>query len=203
MPVRIKLKTVRRNNDDMISVKIKTLYGIMNVNFEVPLLDIVFVNNKPALKYKAKIESNKTSKLWKKVSKIFTVEDFQNLKKYFHHDPELLHQMKNYWMKRLAIYEFTFILKYGLSDAALAAILYGFAWAAIGPLLALLQNNLRFTIKDVTITPYFDRETFMAEFSCIIKFKFGDIINTGIMVLRRRAQRKRIEHGLKEKLNAS
>jgi hypothetical protein len=203
MSIRIKLKMIRKNEDDIVSIEVKTMYGIINVKFEVPLLDIVFVNNKIALKYKAEIESNKTSRVWKRISKIFSVDDFNNLKKYFHHDPELLHKLKNYWFDKLAIYDFSFILKYGLSDAALAAILYGFAWTVLGPLLALAKNNLNFTIKDIIIKPFFDRETFNVEFSCIIKFKFGDIINTGIMVLRRRAQRKRVKHGLKEKLNAS
>ena len=203
MPIRIKLKTIKKEVDDLVLIRVKTLYGIINIKLEVPLLDIVFVNNKFALKYKAEIESNKTSKLWRKISKIFTVDDFNNLKKYFHHDPVLLHQLKNYWFSKLTIYDFMFIFKYGLSDAALTAILFGSLWTVLGSVLAWVQNNLNFTIKDVVIMPLFDRETLNAEFSCIIKFKFGDIINTGIMVLKRRNQRKKTDHELNEKLNVT
>jgi len=203
MPIRIKLKTIRKDKDDLILVRVKTLYGIVNIKFEVPLLDIVFVNNKPALKYKAEIESNRTSKLWKKISKIFTVDDFNNIKKYFHHDPVFLKMMKDYWSAKTSVYDFTFILKYGLSDAALSAVLYGLAWTVLGAIMAIAKNNLNLSIKHLIITPCFDKETFNVELSCIIKFKFGDIINTGIMVFRRRIQRRKIKQELKDNLNLS
>lgn len=203
MPISVKLKTIRKNEDDVIIVRLKTLYGLLNIKFELPKLDITFVNNRPALKYKAELESNKTSKLWKKVSKIFTADDFQNVKKYFHHDPVLLNRLKNYWSKKLHIEDFSFILKYGTSDAALTALLYGTAWTFLGTLLSIIDNNLNFKAKNILITPYFDKETFAVEFSCIIKFKFGNIINTGIMVLKRRRELKKAKHSVGNSLNAS
>jgi hypothetical protein len=203
MTIRIKLKTLRVNEDDIILIRVKTLYGLVNIKFEIPFLDIVFINNKPALKYKAEVESNKTSKLWKQISKIFTVDDFNNMKKFFHHDPVFLQMMKTYWSKKMNIYDFSFILKFGTNDAALTALIYGACWAIIGSLLAILSNNLNFNTKDIIITPYFNKESIDIEFSCIIKFKFGDIINTGIMLLRRRIQRRKIEQQLKNTLHAS
>lgn len=202
MPIKIKLKTIRVKDDDTILIRIKTLYGIVNIKFEVPFLDIVFVDNKLSLKYKAKVVSNKTNKLWKKLSKVFTVGDFKNMKRFFHHDPVFFRKLRNYWSNRLIINDFSFILKYGTSDAAFTALLYGTFWAILGSILAIVNNNLRFSTKDIVITPYFDRETINIEFSCIIKFKFGDIINTGIMLFRRRIQRKNIIHKLKDTLHA-
>lgn len=202
MPIKIKLKTIRVKDDDTILIRIKTLYGIVNIKFEVPFLDIVFVDNKLSLKYKAKVVSNKTNKLWKKLSKVFTVDDFKNMKRFFHHDPVFFRKLRNYWSNRLIINDFSFILKYGTSDAAFTALLYGTFWAILGSILAIVNNNLRFSTKDIVITPYFDRETINIEFSCIIKFKFGDIINTGIMLFRRRIQRKNIIHKLKDTLHA-
>jgi hypothetical protein len=203
MTIRIKFKTIRVNEDDIVLVKVKTLYGIVNIKFEIPFLDIVFINGKPALKYKAEVESNKTSKLWKKISKIFTVDDFKNIKKYFRHDPVFIQKMKEYWSKKLVIYDFSLILKFGTNDAALTALIYGTCWAILGSVLAILSNNLRFNTKDIIITPYFDKEFIDVEFSCIIKFKFGDIINTGIMLFKRRIQQRKINEGLKETLHAS
>lgn len=203
MPIRIKFKTIRVKDDDIILIRVKTLYGIVNIKFEVPFLDIVFINNKLGLKYKAKVESNKTNKLWKKISKIFTVDDFKNIKRLFRPDHVLFRRMKDYWSKKLIINDFSFILKYGTSDAAFTALLYGTFWAIVGSVLAILNNNLRFNTKDIVITPYFDRETVNVEFSCIIKFKFGDIINTGIMLFRRRIQLKNIKHEFKDTLHAS
>lgn len=202
MPIKIKLKTIRVKDDDTILIRIKTLYGIVNIKFEVPFLDIVFVDNKLSLKYKAKVVSNKTNKLWKKLSKVFIVDDFKNMKRFFHHDPVFFRKLRNYWSNRLIINDFSFILKYGTSDAAFTALLYGTFWAILGSILAIVNNNLRFSTKDIVITPYFDRETINIEFSCIIKFKFGDIINTGIMLFRRRIKRKNIIHKLKDTLHA-
>jgi hypothetical protein len=203
MTIRIKLKTVRIEEDDIVLIMVKTMYGIVNLKFEVPFLDIVFINNKPALKYKAEIESNKTNRLMKRISKIFTVDDFNNLKKYFHHDPVFLKKMKNYWSNKLIIKDFSLIIKYGTEDAALTALLYGLIWALTGSMIALLNNNLKFNAKNVVITPHFDQSSFSVEFSCIIQFKFGDIINTGIMLYRRRIQRKKIKQELNNTLNAT
>ena len=203
MPIKMKLKTIRVKDDDIISIRVKTLYGIVNLRFEVPFLDIEFVNNKLRLKYRAKVESGKKNKLLTKLSKIFTADDFNNMKRFFHHDPVFFETMKSYWSKRLIIDDFSFIFKYGTRDAAFTALIYGALWAIVGSVLAILNNNLRFNTKDIVITPYFDRETVNIEFSCIIKFKFGDIINTGIMLFRRRIQRKTIERELKDTLNAS
>jgi hypothetical protein len=203
MPIKIKLKTIRVNDDDFIVFRVKTLYGIVNLKFEVPFLKIVIIDNKLSLKYKAKIASNKTNRLFKWFSKTFTKGDFDNIKKYFHHDPVLFRRIKNYWAHNIIINDFSLILKYGTSDAAFTALLYGTFWGIFGSVLAILKNNLRFNTKDVLITPYFDKETFNIELSCIIKFKFGDIINTGIMTLRRHKQRKNMMHDLKDTLNAS
>lgn len=202
MPIRIKFKTIRVKDDDIIFIRIKTLYGIVNLTFEIPFLDIVFINNKLGIKYKAKVESNKTNKLWKRLSKVFTADDFKNIKRFFHHDPVFFKRMKDYWSNKLIINDFSFILKYGTNDAAFTALLYGTLWIILGPVLAFLDNNLKFNTKDIIITPYFDRETINIEFSCIIKFKFGDIINTGIMLFRRRIQLRTIKHELEDTLHA-
>jgi hypothetical protein len=202
MPIRIKFKTIRVKDDDIIFIRVKTLYGIVNLTFEIPFLDIVFINNKLGIKYKAKVKSNKTNKLWKKLSKVFTADDFINIKRFFHHDPVLFKKVKEYWSNKLIINDFSFILKYGTNDAAFTALLYGTLWIILGPVLAILDNNFKFNTKDIIITPYFDRETINIEFSCIIKFKFGDIINTGIMLFRRRKQLKTVKHELKDTLHA-
>jgi hypothetical protein len=203
MPIKIKLKTVRVNDDDNVLITVKTLYGIVNLKFEVPFLKIVIIDNKLSLKYKAKVESNKTNRLLKRLSKTFTIGDFNNIKRFYAYDPEFFLRIKNYWFRNLIIDDFSLNLKYGTSDAAFTALLYGTLWGIFGSVLAILNNNLRFHSKDIVITPYFDRETFNIEFSCIIKFKFGDIINTGIMFFRRHKQRKNIMHELKDTLNAS
>lgn len=203
MPIKIKFKTSRVKDDDIIIIRVKTLYGVVNMKFEVPFLDITFINNKLGLKYKARVESNKTNKIWKKISKIFTIDDFNNIKRFFHHDPVFFQKMIDYWSSKLIIKDFSFILKYGTNDAAFTALLYGVVWAILGSVLALLNNNLRFSTKDIIITPYFDNETINIEFSCIIKFKFGDIINTGIMLFRRRIQNRKIRQELKDTLHAS
>ncbi len=104
----------------------------------------------------------------------------------------LLKKLKNYGSRKLSIHDFSLILTYGTEDAALSALIYGLLWGIIGSLLSILSNNLIFSTKDILITPYYNREEVNFEFSCIIKFKFGDIINTGIMLFRRNIQQKKL-----------
>lgn len=203
MPIRIKLKTIRKDENDVIAIGLKTLYGILNLKFEVPFLDIVFVDGKLALKYKAEVESAKTSRLLKQFNKIFTAGDFQNIKKYFRGDKEFLHHVLTYWSRVLTVNDLSIIIKYGLTDAALAAWIYGAIWTVLGTILSLVKCNINATTKDIVVIPYFDRETFHIEFSCIIKFKFGNIINTGIMALKRRRELKRMVMDAGKSFNAS
>lgn len=191
MPIQIKIKFIRKNEDDVFLIRYKSFYGLINLKFELPMFDIVFVNGKPALKYRAEIESNKTSKLFKRISKIFTADDIKNIKKYFRHDPVLLKRLKEYWFNRMTIRNLRIIFKFGLIDAAVTSLLCGSAWIAIGTVLGVLKSNLDLTTKEIKISPIFDKEAFETEFSCIINFRLGDIINTGIMVLKRRRELKK------------
>ena len=201
MPFKMKIKMLRKNNDDYIRFRVYTLYGLIHHTFELPSLDIVFVNNRPAIKYKAKLEKSKTNKLLKSISKIFSIDDFKNIKKYFRHDPILLRRLYQYWSKKLFIDDFCLKLQYGFEDAALVALLYGTIWTVWGTLISFAENNFNFTTKELSLIPVFDRSIFSIEFSCIIKFKFGNIINTGIMVLKRVLERKKAEKILSKNLN--
>lgn len=201
MPFKMKIKVLRKENDDYIRFRVYTLYGLVHHTFELPSLDIVFVNNRPAIKYKAKLEKSKTNKLLKSISKIFSVDDFNHIKKYFRHDPVLLQRMVHYWSKKLFIKDFYLRLQYGFEDAALVALLYGAIWTLWGALLSIAENNFNFTTKELRLEPVFDRSVFNIEFSCIIKFKFGNIINTGIMVLKRVLERRKANKALNRDLN--
>lgn len=191
MPIQLKFKLLKKNNDDAIIIRLKTLYGLLNLKFELPMLDIVFVNGKPALKYKAKIESNKTNKLFKRISKIFTAEDYSKIKKLFRHDPVLLKRLKKYWLKHIRIRELTIILRLGIYDAAITALVCGIAWSFTGAFLSIIKANLDLTAKVIKITPDFSKECFEMETNCIFNFRLGNIINTVKMVLKRTKEIKK------------
>ena len=193
MPIKMRVKILRRDENDFLAVRLKTLYGVIDHTFEAPLLDIVFINQKPALKYQLDLETNRKNKLLKRINKVFSDEDLQNVRRFFKGDRVLLLRLLHYWREKLLIQDFSFVFKYGLQDAALAAILYGLIWAVLGALLSLASNNLNFSAKDISVIPHFDSESYSIEFNCIIKFKFGDIINIGMIVLRRILQRRKIE----------
>jgi hypothetical protein len=192
MSIQVKLKTIKKDKDDMISVEIRTFYGLMNLKLEVPMLDITFSKGKPALRYKAKLESPKKNKLYKSISKVFSPKDFGSLKELINRDTVLIDRIKDYWLERLIVNEFCLELSYGILDAALAAIIYGLLWTVLGTAAAIIDRKINLNIKKLEIKPYFDRELFKLELSCIIKFKFGDIINTLIIVVKRLREKKKL-----------
>lgn len=201
MPIQIKIKFIRKNEDDVFLLRYKSLYGLLNLKFELPMFDIVFVDGKPSLKYRAQVGSNKTNKIFKRISKIFTKSDIDNLKKYFRHDPVLLSRLKRYWFKHMNIRSLSIILKFGLINATVTAMLCGITWSILGTVLAILKNNLDVTTKDIKVAPIFDKEAIETEFSCIINFRLGDIINTGIMVLKRRREIKKKKAASEKQVN--
>lgn len=185
MPIQIKFKVIKKNEDDAILIRLKTLYGLLNLKFELPMLDIVFVDGKPALKYRAELESNKTNKLFKRISKIFSAEDYSKVKKLIHHDPILIDRLKKYWFKYIKLRELSLIFKLGMYDATMTALTCGIIWSALGTFLSILKSNIDLRTKVLKISPSFDKEEFEMEISCIINFRLGNIISTVIIVLKR------------------
>lgn len=185
MPIQIKFKVIKKNEDDAIIVRLKTLYGLLNLKFELPMLDIVFIDGKLALKYRAELESNKTNKLFKRISKIFSTQDYNKVKKLFHHDPILINRLKKYWFRHIKLRELSLIFKLGMYDATMTALACGIIWTVLGTFLSILKANLDLTTKTLKISPIFDKEDFELEISCIINFRLGNIISTVIMVFKR------------------
>ena len=182
MPIKINIKTIKKNEDDVLIIRPSLLYGIINLKFEFPYLNLVIENLKPKLEYDAQLETNKSGNVLKKKEKKFSIEDFKKLYKYYLKNKEFFTLYYTFMKSKYKVRDFNLIVRFGTDDVALTAYLYGVAWIALGSLLSFASNIFNMEFEKIKIEPVFDKTIFKMEFNCIIMWKMGHIINTGIKI---------------------
>lgn len=183
MPVVISVDLKRVRENDSITIGVRTLYGLLKFKSEIPYLEIIFRNGKPALKYKVEVANKKRSKLFARFTKLFSAEEGGNL--------YTVYKSKKYWImaalkyiaKKIEIKNFNLRFSLGTGDAAETGVLYGVAWIVIGNIMTLGKSYLHIKDTRITVVPIFNQVQLSVDFSCIISMRLGHIINTGIRII--------------------
>ncbi len=183
MPVVISIDMKKNNDNDKITIRLKTLYGLLMLRSEIPFLIVSFENGRPTLKYKLEVPNRKRSRLWGKFTKLLTLEEGENLYKRFKEKKNILLPVLRYVKRRTNIREFELKLDFGLGDAAETGILYGIVWIVIGNMMMLIRGNLGGNKPSISIIPVFAKIHLGVDFTCIISIKLGHIINAGIKAI--------------------
>ncbi len=183
MPVTISLDIERAGKDDKITIGIRTIYGLLKLKSEIPFLELIFKQGRPAVKYKVELANKKRNKLLTQFTKLFTLDDnsklFEILRKEKH---RLLSAMK-YIAGKTTIRKFHLRLSLGTGDAAETGVLYGAAWIVIGCIVTMTRSLVDMGGIRIKVVPIFDQVLLRADFSCIIHIRLGHIINTGIRLI--------------------
>lgn len=182
MPIRMIITTVQRNNNQLIVIKVKSFYGLLNLKFEIPYMDLIIKGIRPALQFNAKLETGTGKKLIDK-NKILTLFEGNKIIKFYKASPISFNKLMKYTLRKTKIKDFFLNFTLGTEDAYYTALLYGVLWSIIGSIVSLRTNKINMTIQDISIIPAFDKKTFQYELSCIITIKAGHIIIVGIKAL--------------------
>lgn len=183
MPIVITLDIRKDNQNDNITVGIKTLYGLLKLNSEIPFLKIVFENGMPGLKYKIEASDRKRSRLLARFTKILNIGEGESLYRMLKRSSHILMRPLKYIMEKTNIRRFSLKLSFGTGDAAATGLIYGAAWIVIGNMLALVNNFVKLSNPRIIIVPLFGSVQLAMDFSCIISIKFGHIISAGIRAI--------------------
>jgi len=183
MPVTVSLDIERAGEDDKITIGVRTIYGLLKFKSEIPFLELIFKNGRPAVKYKVELANKKRNKLIAKFTKLFTLDENSRLLEVIMKERHRLVSALKYIAGKTTISKFRLRLALGTGDAAQTGILYGAAWIAIGSIMALTGNYTTIRRPIIMVVPIFDQVLLSVDLSCIIHIRIGHIINTGIRVI--------------------
>lgn len=183
MPVAVSIDASRDNEDDKITVGLKTLYGLIKLKTEIPFLIITFENGKPVLKFKVEVANEKRNKLLARFTKLFSIEEGESLYKAYKNKKNKVTPLISYLAKKIKITDIKLKLDIGTGDAAATGVLYGIIWTVIGNIMTATKSYLNINKPKIIVVPVFSQVQLSIDFSCIISMKSGHIINAGIRAI--------------------
>jgi len=183
MPIEISTNIEKHSNNVKIALGLKTLYGLLNINTEIPVFKLTFENGKPVLKYKVEVANKERSRLLAGFSKLLTIEEGESLYRIYKKNKDIISPPLKYLTKKISVRDLYLKLGMGTGDAAATGLLYGTAWIAVGNIMALTGSYVNIKKPRIIISPIFDSVRLSLDFSCIIRMKTGHIINAGIRVI--------------------
>jgi hypothetical protein len=183
MPIDISIDVNRDNEDDKITIGLKTLYGLLKLKTEIPFLMITFENGKPVLKYKVELANRKRSKLLARFTKLMSLEEGEGLYKAYRNNKYKIIPIIKYIAFKIRIRDLYLKLSIGTGNAAATGILYGILWIVLGSVMTYARSFFNISEPKITVIPIFDNVQIIVDFSCIISMKSGHIINAGIRAI--------------------
>lgn len=183
MPIVVNMKVKKDNENDKITIGIRTFYGLLKLNSEIPFLEIVFKDGRPGLRYKIEVGNKKRSKLLARLTKIMNVREGENVYNTYRRNKYIVTPIIKYITGKTKISSFNLKLGLGTGDAAATGILYGVTWIVLGNIMAFTSSYLNVYEPKVAVIPIFSKVQLSIDFSCIISLKLGHIINAGIRAI--------------------
>ncbi|PKM83928.1 MAG: hypothetical protein CVU88_00565 [Firmicutes bacterium HGW-Firmicutes-13] len=180
-PLCIKLKYLRENKNDLLTVQLRILWGIINLKFEVPLIEKSARGVKLAGSLKFK---NKTVKEQKSHQEI-QIFQLVGRVKYIREKIKKIAFLINLTAKRIRCKNFIWSTKFGLNDAAQTGILSGIIWSIKGCLLSVMKNF--FIFKDckpvLQVLPDFNKSGYRIEFEASFSLYIYQLYLLALVVL--------------------
>ncbi|MHB1391783.1 MAG: DUF2953 domain-containing protein [Clostridia bacterium] len=183
MPIVVRMDIRKDNENDKITVGLRTFYGLVKLNTEIPFLEVVFRNGRPGLKYKIEVGNKKRNKLLARITKLLSMEEGEGVYKAYKRYKSKIIPIIKYITKKTKVDNFNLKLSLGTGDAAATGILYGVTWIVIGSIMTLTRCYLKVYEPRIVVIPIFSQVQLSIEFSCIISLKLGHIINAGIKAI--------------------
>lgn len=183
MPVSVNIAVKKDNKNDMAVIGLRTLYGLLKLKAEVPLMELTFENGKLAVKYRSEVPNRKRSKLYAGFTKLFSLAEGEGLFKLYKKTKNKLIPLIKYVLSKLKVYDFNLKLGLGMGDASVTAVLVGMVWIAVGCFIAASSGYIKIKKPSIAVVPVFGKFELYADFSCIISLRLGHIINAGIKAI--------------------
>lgn len=182
--IKVKIRYQHLHDNDEFIIKLSAWFGLLRYTINIPVIHVdldsasVDVKENTGMSEQTKVETNKR----------FTPEDIintmKNMKRILEHVVGF-HKIIRQFLKKVQVKQFEWRSRIGVGDAAHTGTLIGACWAIKGSIIGLLTNSLHFRVMPFcSITPDFQEQKAETAIICILRFRIGQAIMTGIKLLR-------------------
>lgn len=182
--IRVHFSYKRVQKDDQIHMKMSAWYGLLHYTLKVPVIKkdaeatALIVDKEESMPNETKKESTE------KITAEELLNGLSDLLTLIHHIVGLHRIIRNF-LGKIQVKDFTWHSVVGTKYAAQTGILTGNCWILKGSIIGLLTTYLNFRVMPIyTITPDFYQKQANTSISCILEFRIGQAILTGIKLLR-------------------
>lgn len=180
--IKIRLTINKQKNNDFIEIKVWIFYNLIRITKKIPIIAFESVNE--GIKYKS--ETNKPGNNTEKKDRI-TKKKVINWRKQFkqivHHIHDFYIILKKFVKKiRIDVYKWETIV--GTGDAMDTGLISGLLWGIKGSTLGIVSNYAQLhTNPIISVSPEFNKQIYTSRFECILRFRVGYLIITGIRLI--------------------
>lgn len=173
--LKLRIQYKKTYDCNIITIHLSGLYGIIRYRIKLPPKDLLCKMQK----YVAKLERRKIIKKEIKFIKPETIDEIIDVIQKYKQNYLLKKNAIFYILKKMSFHDLSLYIKYGLFDAYITGILYGFIYSVLIYIVTFIKAYCDLNLRKIDIKPIFNEYIFEMEFNCIITIKVGDII-TGL-----------------------
>ncbi|MEH6973825.1 DUF2953 domain-containing protein [Bacillus sp. JJ675] len=182
MKIRVSIEYVHTHDDDRLTVKIRTLFGLLHIKREIPMIKV----NQKDMTIDVKERMSTAVSKDKKKRKV----GFNDVLKSMRQIKNLVEQIRNLqpvirkFMKRIHVTKLEWTSVLGLPDAALTGIATGGAWSVKSASMAMLDRFLSFDRRpEYQVIPVFNSPSSKTHLTCIFHFRVGHAITVAFRIV--------------------
>lgn len=182
--VKVHILLKKQEKNDFIVVNLWFLYNLIHIRKEIPL--VLAKSFEEGIMYESNTSVNKTKKTDEKKERITP----RKAVKWRKQTKKFLSEIHNFYaiikvfLKHVKIDLFKWESKIGTGDAMVTGILNGLLWGVKGSIIGLISKYFRMTEKPIfSVVPEYNKVLYHSMFECILRFKVGHVIVTGIRIL--------------------
>ncbi|UOY90322.1 DUF2953 domain-containing protein [Bacillus glycinifermentans] len=182
MKIRVSIEYVHVHDDDRLTVKIRTIFGLLQIKREIPLIKVNQKNMTIDVKERTSTAVSKDKKK-RKVGYRDVLKSAGQIKNLVEQIRNLQPVIRNF-MKRIHVTKLEWTSVLGLPDAALTGIATGGAWSIKSATIAILDRFLSFDRRpEYQVIPVFNSPSSQTHLTCIFHFRVGHAITAAFRIV--------------------
>jgi len=188
--INIKIDVQQTNKDFDAKITVQTIAKFIRYTIKIPAIDLD--EESPSVVFKEEGEGvGPEQQQKKKISVnefIRLIEDFKKVLK----DTIDLYKIVEWFLAKSELTEFEWDTQLGLGDAAETGTGCGLVWMVKGSSVGLLSHYMRLVDEPkINVNPSFQELLIATRFRCMVSFRVGYAIHTGLKILKHRKKRNK------------
>ncbi|MFN2747642.1 DUF2953 domain-containing protein [Bacillus sp. z60-18] len=182
MKIRVAVEYLHSSDDDRLTVKIRTGFGLLHIKKEIPLIKVNPDDMTIDVKERTKTALKKDQKK-RKVGHGEMLDQIRQMKQLVEQVINLQSIVRGF-LKRIHVTKLEWTSVLGFSDAALTGIITGAAWSVKAWVIAVLDLLFCFDHQpDYEVIPAFNQPSSKTHLTCIFHFRLGHAITAAFRIV--------------------